>query len=307
MNIPVLTYENCAPLLNWRAMVDAIRDGHQKPKANLSDLFVDCDGNTMLTRSAFIEDLGAATKSVTVYPNNPAKGLSAVNGLMILFDEATGLPVAILDNALVTPYKTVADSMLGTSYLKPSQAERVFFIGAGAVIDAQISAYRELHPEIGMCFWARDTHKASEFSKKHEIELVESIEAGIEQADIVVSATHAVEPIIKGAWLHEGQHLDLIGAFRKDMREADDDAISRARVFVDSYDTTISHIGEIAIPIESGVLRETDIEGDLYSLVAGRSGRQNDKDITIFKNGGGAHLDLMIGRAIYDLWKHHRM
>lgn len=105
-------------------------------------------------------------------------------------------------------------------------------------------------------------------------------------------------PVLSGAWLRDGQHLDLIGAYRADMREADDLALTRSRLFVDSRETTLGHIGELRDPIARGVIAPCDVAGDLYEVVAGTAGRRSSAEITLFKNGGGAHLDLMTARAI---------
>jgi len=106
--------------------------------------------------------------------------------------------------------------------------------------------------------------------------------------------------VIKGEWLRAGQHVDVIGAYRPDMREVDDTALTRSRIFVDSFDTTVDHIGELKIPLAKGVIHKTDILADYYSPDAFK--RQNDDDITLFKNGGGAHLDLMTAKHILDAW-----
>ena len=111
----------------------------------------------------------------------------------------------------------------------------------------------------------------------------------------------ATDPVIRGDWLRPGQHIDLIGAYRPDMREVDDRAMTRARIFVDSLDTTIGHIGEIEIPLQAGVIRRDDILADYYALDSFQ--RKSEEDITLFKNGGGAHLDLMTARYILDRWK----
>ena len=109
------------------------------------------------------------------------------------------------------------------------------------------------------------------------------------------------QPLIHGEWLSPGCHLDLVGAFTLDMREADDAAMRRGKVFVDSRKTTISEIGELAIPIKNGTLREQDVVADHYQLSGSdHPGRQTEDEITIFKNGGGGHLDLMTARYIYD-------
>jgi ornithine cyclodeaminase/alanine dehydrogenase-like protein (mu-crystallin family) len=109
--------------------------------------------------------------------------------------------------------------------------------------------------------------------------------------------------VLRGAWLRPGQHLDLVGAFRADMREADDEALRRARIFVDSFETTLAHIGELEDPLARGVIAREDVLGDLHDLVSGRAGRRGPEEITLIKNGGGAHLDLMTARAILSAWR----
>ena len=110
----------------------------------------------------------------------------------------------------------------------------------------------------------------------------------------------STEPVLRGAWLRPGQHVDLIGAYRPDMREADDEALRRSRIFVDSYETTIGHIGELKIPLAAGVISKTDVLADYYAL---DRFERAPEDITLFKNGGGAHLDLMTCAYILDRWR----
>jgi ornithine cyclodeaminase len=130
--------------------------------------------------------------------------------------------------------------------------------------------------------------------------VAEDLETAVRGADIVTSATMSTQPLIRGDWLQPGQHIDLIGAYRPDMRETDDAALKRARIFVDSFDTTIGHIGEINIPLESGAITRDDLIADYYDLA--RFTRESRDEITLFKNGGGAHLDLMTSRYILDRW-----
>lgn len=120
-------------------------------------------------------------------------------------------------------------------------------------------------------------------------------------ADIVTCATMSTEPVLQGSLLRPGTHVDLIGAYRADMREADDDVLTRGDIYVDSRDTTIGHIGELKIPLATGLISETDILADLYQLKAEGPGLRSPDTITVFKNGGGAHLDLMIANAILQL------
>jgi len=111
------------------------------------------------------------------------------------------------------------------------------------------------------------------------------------------------DPVIKGAWLQAGQHLNLIGAYRPDMREADDLALQRARIFVDSRETTVNHIGELMLPIASGVISENDVVADYYDIATGAFSNTDNAEITLFKNGGGAHLDLMTAKLILQKWR----
>jgi ornithine cyclodeaminase len=134
-----------------------------------------------------------------------------------------------------------------------------------------------------------------------DVAIADDLETAVRDAEIIGSATMATEPLIKGAWLQAGQHLDLIGAYRPDMREVDDEALQRARLFVDSFETTIGHIGEIKTPLETGAITRDHIIADYYNLAAFQ--RSSSDEITICKNGGGAHLDLMTSRYILDRWR----
>jgi ornithine cyclodeaminase len=130
------------------------------------------------------------------------------------------------------------------------------------------------------------------------ITVADDLERAVRGADIICTATMSKEPLIRGAWLQAGQHLDLIGAYNPSMREVDDDAMARARLFVDSRATTIGHIGEIMAPLASGAITEADIIADFYDIAGGTFARRSDDEITIAKNGGGAHLDLMTAAYI---------
>jgi ornithine cyclodeaminase len=131
--------------------------------------------------------------------------------------------------------------------------------------------------------------------------VAEDLEQAVRAADIVTSATMSADPLLHGAWFQPGQHIDLIGAYRPDMREADDAALQRSQVFVDSRDTTVGHIGELKTPLANGVITEVDILADFYQPE--QFIRQSEEAITLFKNGGGAHLDLMVCRYILEQWR----
>jgi ornithine cyclodeaminase/alanine dehydrogenase-like protein (mu-crystallin family) len=305
---PVIGPDDVAGRLDWAQLVDALAEGHRGPRAELGDTFLSRGADTLLSRAAWIDGLGVAVKSVTVLPENPARGRPSVQGAMLVFDDETGAVEAVIDSALVTKWKTAADSVLGSRLLARRDARRLLIVGAGAVAESLVQAYGAVFPGIAVTVWARRPEQASALAERvgGGIEIAGALPEAVEAADIVATATMAREPLIRGAWLVPGQHLDLIGAFKADMREADDEALRRGRLFVDSRETTIGHIGEITIPMAAGVIGPGDIAGDLYDLVAGRAGRASDAEITLFKNGGGAHLDLMTGRAILAAWRQAR-
>ena len=163
-------------------------------------------------------------------------------------------------------------------------------------------AFRAGFPDSRQFLWNRSPDKAQALANTLDnVEVADDLEAAVRAADIIVSATASTQPLIRGEWLRSGQHLNLIGAYRPDMREADDEALRRSRIHVDSFDTTVDHIGEPKIPFASQSIQRGDILADYYSLDQFQRGTVND--ITLFKNGGGAHLDLMTSRYILDRWR----
>ena len=172
-------------------------------------------------------------------------------------------------------------------------------VGAGTVGRNLHAAYSAVFPDAKFTIWNRTQANAEKMAAEFDnMAVATNLETAVGEADIVTSATMSTEPTLRGDWLQPGQHVDLIGAYRPDMREIDDEALQRARVFVDSFDTTIDHIGELKIPLASGAIKREDIIADYYDLNAFK--RTTNDEITLFKNGGGAHLDLMTSRYILD-------
>ena len=302
--LPYLTAAECDPLMDWIALTDAMIEAHRAAPAQLRDQLLARGDDRLLSRAAWIDGLGIGVKSVTVFPGNPAAGRPSVQGAMLVFDDATGAVEAVIDNALVTRWKTAGDSLLGARLLARKSARRLLIIGAGVVAESLIEAYGALIPDLEVSLWARRPEAAEALAARHaNARAVTDLEAAVRAAEIIASCTMAREPLIRGEWLQPGQHLDLIGAYTPEMREADDTALTRARLFVDSRATTIGHIGELMIPMERGVITEADVLGDFHDLVAGRAGRRTDDEITLFKNGGGAHLDLITARMILARWR----
>ena len=302
MSIPYIPMPEAEPLLDWLALCDAIEAGHRLPRAKIDDIFLYRDPDTLLNRAAWIDGMGLAVKSATVFPGNPAQGKPMVNGAVTLFSDRDGTAEALVDFHLVTKWKTAGDSLCAARRLARPDSRDILIVGAGTVGRSLRQAYGAAFPEARFAVWNRTPAGAQAMAAEFPgMTVAADLETAVRAADIVTCATMSTAPLIRGDWLRPGQHVDLIGAYRPDMREADDAALQHARVFVDSYDTTLGHIGELRIPLESGAIARDHVLADYYD--AHRFHRRDANEITLFKNGGGAHLDLMTARYILDVWR----
>jgi len=307
MSIPIIGFEEMDKILTWADVTDALQAGHKLPKASLSDGLAYRGDDTLLSRAAWIDGLGALVKSATIVPENSAKSIPMVNGGVMLFDDKTGQLEALVDFHLVTKWKTAGDSLLGAKLLARPDSKNILIVGAGTVSRNMVSAYASIFPQARFQVWNRSPENAAkmvaDLSGTHDISQANDLAKAVANADIINCATMSSDPVIDGAWLRPGQHLNLIGAYRPDMREANDAALQKARIFVDSYDTTIEHIGELKLPIASGAISKKDVLADFYDIASGAFVTGDDTDITLFKNGGGAHLDLMTAKLILQKWR----
>ncbi len=300
----IIPFAKAQERLDWLALTDALEAGHGMPKAEIRDSFLYRGDDTVLSRAAWIDGLGIAVKTATIFPGNKAIGKDNINGGVSLFSDKDGTLEAVLDFHLVTKWKTAGDSLLAARKLARKGSRAVLIVGAGTVASSLREAYGAAFPDATFTVWNRSRAGAEALAAAFPgMAVANDLETAVRRADIVSSATMTTEPILKGEWLQPGQHVDLIGAYRPDMREADDAALQRARIFVDSRETTIEHIGEIKSPIESGVIGKADIQADYYDLPGGEFARGSDEEITLFKNGGGAHLDLMTCAYILKAWR----
>ena len=285
-------------LLSWQGLLQALEAGHRLPLSDIKDMFLYRGQDTILDRGAWIDGLGALVKVATIFPGNAARGLPTIYGVVSLFDDVTGDLSALVDFHLVTKWKTAGDSLLSASRLARKDAREFLLVGAGAVARSMVEAYSSVFPEARFTVWSRTRESAAAMG----LPVADDLEAAVRKADAICSATMATQPLIKGDWLQPGQHIDLIGAYKPGMREVDDRAMQRARVFVDSRATTLHHIGELMDPIASGAITEADVVADFYDDPA-LFARRSEEEITLAKNGGGAHLDLMTASYIAECWR----
>ena len=293
-------------------IVEALRQGHREGVDAIGrSLLSEPAGevNRLLIWPAWTFGAAAGAKLVTVFPGNEARGRGPnIRSVYVLFDGADGRLLSLITGDSFTRYKTAADSALGASFLARRDAELLTVIGAGAQAETHIRLLCAVCTSISrVLVWNRTAAKAERLAARLEIAGVDVVlssdrEAAVREADIVSCLTSAASPVVHGTWLKPGAHVDLVGSFTPAMREADDETMRRARVFVDSRFYTLKECGDLADPIARGVLHESDVAGDLFDLCLERvPGRGTDTEITVFKNGGGGHLDLMVARRLYDL------
>ena len=244
-------------------------------------------------------------KIVSVYPDNLKIGKPSVYGSYMLMSGETGEPLAVMDGTVLTAWRTACASALAASYLAREDASHLLMIGAGALAPHLIRAHMAVRPIRRVTLWNRTRGHAVKLAFGLAVggiaaEIADDLEAAVREADIVSCATLSAQPLVRGKWLKKGAHLDLVGAYTPKMRESDDDAVRRARVYVDTRAGAPKEGGDIAQPLKSGVLKKDAIRGDLYELCRGNAkGRTAASQITLFKSVGTAIEDLAAAMLVW--------
>jgi ornithine cyclodeaminase len=244
-------------------------------------------------------------KVVTVSPDNNAIGKPAVMGVYLLLDGVTGEPRALIDGQRLTQWRTASASALAADYLARRDASRLLVVGAGAMGQFLARAHSAVRPIREILIWNRTPANAERLAAQlsgegHPATAVEDLDAALGWADIVSAATISTNPLVKGALLKPGTHVDLVGAFTPSMRESDDETIRRARIYVDTRAGATKEAGDIVQPLASGLLKPEGIVADLHELARGeKAGREDAEEITLFKSVGAALEDLAAGVAVY--------
>jgi len=305
------TILDCMP---FTTLVDELAALHREPVGIIDEMFMESTDADDTTNQFFIRGgwqsgkaLGA--KLITIFPrNNKATERPSIQAVYILFEAVNGSPVACLDGTALTWLKTAADSALGSKFLSRNNIETMLMVGAGQMAPHLVRAHCQIRPSLQQVhIWNRSIDKAQTLGAQLaedfpgvEFSITSDLESSARAADLICSAISCQQPVILGAWLKSGVHLDLVGAYTPTMREADDECLRRGSLFVDARATTLHQIGELMIPLASGVISEDDVLADLSDLSQhNHQGRSSDDEITIFKNGGGGHLDLMCARLLH--------
>lgn len=297
--------------LDYPGLVAALRRAHAKGALPQMHVTVLGDGerdeNKFVSLLSWASDDVIAVKLVGVFPGNPALSppQPSVQGLVALFDGKTGAPLATCDGAALTFRKTAADSALGVDLLARADAEVLLVVGAGGLAPHVIEAHTSVRPSVRkVLIWNRNFPKAEALAFElqkggREVLAVSVLDEAVAEADIISCVTMATEPLVRGALLKPGAHVDLIGAYTPEMREADNDVVGRAgKLFVDTRNNSEGS-GDVAGPLAAGIITRADIAADLFELCSGLTeGRRSPDEVTVYKNVGGGHLDMFAARHL---------
>jgi ornithine cyclodeaminase len=306
-----------AARLDRRALIEALDDAFRKPHQIPARQHYTIDaaqpgqsGGTLLIMPAWdagpVRGTGAAlgVKVITVFPDNALRGLPSVCASYLLLDAATGRACAVIDGGELTLRRTAAASALASRYLSSPGAARLLMVGTGKLAPHLIESHVLVRSVREVRIWGRRADRARQLAASLarpglSVEATEDLEASTQWADLISCATLSQQPLVLGAWLRPGQHLDLVGAFTPQMREADDEAIARCALYVDTRSGALSESGEIVGAIERGIIDPSAIRAEFAELSAGTFARQDPRAITAFKSVGTALEDLVAAKLVF--------
>ena len=308
--LDVITADKIDAALPWPFAIEVLRAGFvagdsvTTPQRHHHSMGTGEDSPTLLLMPSW-SDQYAGVKLVTVFPTNRDTDVATINGNYLLLNGTTGVPLAILDGGALTARRTAAASVLAATMLARPDSHRLVVVGSGRLAGELARGYCALFPIDDVTVWNHRAAGAEQLAATLRNEgfpatSATDLGAACATADIVTCATMSSAPVISGDSLNAGCHLDLVGAFTPAMREADDVATGRARVFVDTMAGALTEAGDILQPIQSGALRESAIEADLFSLCRGFDVHRANDDITLFKSVGHALEDLVSAAAVYE-------
>ncbi len=261
--------------------------------------------STLLLMPAWKAGDFLGVKLVLVSPNNAKYDLPTIQGQYLLFDAHKGQQLAQMDAKILTNRRTAAASALASLFLSRKNSRKLLMIGTGSLSPHLIEAHATVRPIEKVWIWGRNYSKAQALaqklnSPKLQVEAVEDQKKVIPEADIISCATLSKEALVFGSLLREGQHIDLVGSYLPNTREADDQSISRSSIFVDNIEGAPKESGDLAIPLQNGLIALSDIKGDLFDLCRNKiEGRKSDEEITLFKSVGHALEDLAAAILAY--------
>ena len=310
--IPYFTSQQIQQALPFDLLIPALRAGFKEtmhvPPRHVHPLSAS-DASVLLLMPVWQPEQHLGVKLVTVAPANRARGLSTVQALFILMDCQTGVPLALFDGEELTLRRTAAASALASTYLSRPDSKHLLIVGSGQLAPYMAWAHCAVRPIETITIWARSPDKAQQTLDKIKAEtgalscqyqVIQDLAEASLHADIISCATTSTEPLIQARNLQKGTHVDLVGGFRPDMREADDALMSTASLFVDTYAGACKEAGDIVQPQQAGLITTTSVLAELAELVCAKHiGRKDADEITVFKSVGTALEDLVAANLVW--------
>jgi ornithine cyclodeaminase len=304
--LPFIAAERVHAALEWPALIDALREGFRTVVTApvRASHTVNAAGDRLLLMPAW-DAASLGVKIVSVFPGNLARGLASVSALYLLMDAATGHPLALVDGEALTKRRTAAASALASTYLSRADSRQLLVVGAGALAPYMALAHCAVRPIERVLVWSRTAARSAATvaqlaSAGLPATVCDDLAAGLAAADVVTCATTARAPVVPGALVRPGTHVDLVGGFTPEMREGDDALMQRAELFVDTFAGALKEAGDLTQPIAAGAISRDRVRAELADLVTGRHpGRRSGAEITVFKSVGTALEDLCAARLVW--------
>lgn len=294
-------------LLPYDALVAALLEAFAKPDADVTAPprlhygVDDPDGSqrTLLIMPAWADDAGVVVKLVNVVPNNGQRGLPAIQAQVLVADPVTGAWSVMIDGATLTARRTAAASAAAAQFLAPADAKTMLVVGTGRLSLEMVAAHRQVRPSIErVLVWGRDKAKATGIAEQiHGGEVADDLAVACAAAQVISCCTLSAQPLVRGAWVQPGTHVDLVGAFRPDLRESDSELVAKSRVFVDTYAGANGEAGDLLQAHAEGLFNMQNIQADLHELSRGTVSREAN-DITLFKSVGASLEDFVAARLL---------
>ncbi len=314
---PYLDAGQLAAALPYATLVPALRDafraGAEAPPRHVHQISPVNDA-VLLLMPVWQPDRHTGVKVVTVAPRNPQQQLPTVHSIFMLFDSATGAPICLMDGEELTLRRTAAASALASTYLSRAGSGCLLIVGTGSLAPYMAAAHCKVRPVHTVKVWGRTADKAARTADLLrgqlkadgiDVQVASDLEAAVGSADIISCATTSTVPIVQGSWVRPGTHVDLVGGFRPNMREADDALMADASVFVDTFAGALAEAGDLLQPMHAGRLTREAIRAELADLCAGRHpGRTDAAQVTLFKSVGTALEDLCGADLAWDFYQH---
>ncbi|RME76015.1 MAG: ornithine cyclodeaminase family protein [Chloroflexi bacterium] len=305
MRVRILSAADVRQALPMSEAIEVMRSAYGQLSANQAETplrtRLHADKGLVLLMPAFLkESRDLAFKLVSIWEDNPRRGLPAIVALVVVLNPDTGQPVALINGEALTAIRTGAGGGLAADLLARPDARVVTVFGAGVQARAQLEAVLAVRQINEVRVLSRTPSSVEAFVREvsawpnapERVLVAGSRHEAVQGADIVITATSSSTPVFDGRYLSPGAHVTAVGSYRPDMQEVDEETVRRAKIVVDSLKACLAEAGDLIIPLERHVISKLDIYGEIGEIVIGKKpGRESADEITLFKSVGVAVQD----------------